>query len=115
MLSPRDRSSEVAAMIRRSALPVVAGFTSLWASVARGEPVAVVEDISRATQQIQIMDRLSTGQMLVLHPGETLVLDYLASCVRESIVGGVVSIGRVESIVVAGSVDRKKVECPKTH
>src|SRR6185437_4643807 len=57
------------------------------------------------------MDFLSPGQVVTLHPGDTIVLDYLHSCARETIAGGTVTVGTDESTVTGGTVRREKVEC----
>jgi len=72
---------------------------------------AVVEEISAPQTGLRAMDLLSAGQMIALRPGDRLVVSYEKSCLRETIVGGVVSIGASESIVVGGTVVRNKTEC----
>jgi hypothetical protein len=81
------------------------------AGEANADPAALVEEIGTPRPGLQVMDSLSAGQMITLRPGERLVLDYLSSCTRETIVGGVVSIGAAESIVVDGVIKREKTEC----
>jgi hypothetical protein len=81
------------------------------AAGAAAEGVALVEEIGTPHPGIEAMDTLSAGQMIPLRPGERLVLDYLKSCTRETITGGVVSVGAAESIVIGGEVKREKVEC----
>ena len=78
---------------------------------ARADAVALVEDIGEPRPGVQFMDYLSPGQTIALHPGEQMVIDYLRSCTRETIVGGVVSIGAAESIVVGGDIKRERTEC----
>ena len=85
--------------------------TLIGAGKANADPVALVEAIGTPRPGLQVMDPLSAGQMIALRPGERLVLDYLSSCTRETIVGGVVSIGAAESIVVGGVIKREKTEC----
>ena len=85
--------------------------TLIDAGKATADPVALVEAIGTPRPGLQVMDSLSAGQMIALRPGERLVLDYLSSCTRETIVGGVVSIGAAESIVVGGVIKREKTEC----
>ena len=85
--------------------------TLIGAGKANADPVALVEAIGTPRPGLQVMDSLSAGQMIALRPGERLVLDYLSSCTRETIVGGVVSIGAAESIVVGGDIKRERTEC----
>jgi len=72
--------------------------------------VAIVEEIGTA-HGVGAMDTLTAGQMIVLKPGEHLVLNYTTSCVHETITGGVVSIGAEQSIVAGARFKREKVEC----
>lgn len=75
------------------------------------QPVAIVEDVRSATAQVQVFEYLRLGQ--VIHLGKTglLILGYLRSCLRETITGGHVIIGKMESVVKEGLVDREVVEC----
>jgi hypothetical protein len=81
------------------------------AGAARAAGVALIEEVSKPRPGLEAMDTLASGQMIALGAGERLVVNYLASCLRETIVGGVVSIGTEASTVVGGKVTREKVEC----
>jgi hypothetical protein len=78
---------------------------------ARAEVAALVEDISNPRPGVEFMDYLNAGQMIPLAAGERLILDYVKSCVRDTIVGGIVSIGAEKSIVVGGTLTSETVEC----
>jgi hypothetical protein len=78
---------------------------------AHAEAVALVEEIGEPRPGVQFMDYLNPGQMIPLHAGERFVIDYIKSCLRETIVGGVVSIGTDKSTVVGGKVSSETVEC----
>lgn len=85
---------------------------ALGAGVARADtPVAVVEDISGPNTGVEAFEFLDEGREIRLQPGNTLVIGYLRSCVRETIVGGVVRVGPGESAVQGGQVGRERVEC----
>jgi hypothetical protein len=75
------------------------------------DPVALVEEVSGTSAGIDFMDYLSAGKIFKLGSADKLVIDYLRSCVRETITGGVVTIGADESRVVGGTVKREKVQC----
>src|SRR6266702_4631856 len=81
----------------------------IGAAAAQAEAVALVEEIGEPRPGIQFMDYLNPGQMIPLRAGERLVIDYMKSCVRETIVGGVVSIGTDKSVVVGGNVSSETV------
>jgi len=84
---------------------------AVGSAAAHAAPVvAIVEEIG-AAHGVEAMDSLTAGQMIMLKPGEHLVLNYTTSCMHETITGGVVSIGTEQSIVVGGEVKRERVEC----
>ena len=98
--------------MRGIAALMTAGILATFAAgTAEAGTVAMVEEISTPAPSLQPMSPLSEHQMLLLQPGERLVLTYTASCIRETIVGGVVMIGARESIVSGGTVVRGKSEC----
>lgn len=78
-----------------------------WAA----EPAALVEDISGKSAGVQFMDYVSPGRAIRLAAGDTLVLSYLKSCRRETITGGVVTVGTEESAITGGKVEAEKVDC----
>src|SRR5437588_12458930 len=78
---PAGRRFTVAAM----------AFCAIGSGIARADVVALVEEIGEPRPGVQFMDYLTSGQMIPLHAGERLVIDYLRSCMRETIVGGVVA------------------------
>jgi len=92
-----------------AALLALGGF-AVDAAVA-AEPVALVEDVSGTEAGVEFMDYLAAGREIRLAAKDRLVLDYLRSCWRETITGGIVTIGAEQSTVVGGAVSRDKVEC----
>ena len=76
-----------------------------------GDPVAMVEDVSGAPAGIQPMDYLAAAQVIKLGAQDEVIIDYLHSCVRETIEGGEVTIGADQSTVAGGTIKREKVEC----
>ncbi len=74
-------------------------------------PVALVEDITAKAAGVEMMDYVSAGKVIRLAAGESLELSYLKSCVRERIVGGVVTIDAEQSEVTGGQIDRQTVKC----
>jgi hypothetical protein len=73
-------------------------------------PVAVVEDIS-GSPGVELMDYVSEGKTIKLAPTDSIVLSYLKSCWRETIKGGVVTVGAGQSTVDGGTITREKVAC----
>src|SRR5262245_58137562 len=74
-------------------------------------PVAIVEEVDSKTAGVEFMDFLATGRIISLASNDRLVIGYLKSCWRETIVDGTVTIGAVQSDVKGGSVERVKVRC----
>jgi hypothetical protein len=74
-------------------------------------PVAVVEDVSSKTANVEFMDYVPIGKVIHLGPQGTMVLGYMRSCWRETINGGTVTVGAEQSDVQHGQVERLKVNC----
>jgi hypothetical protein len=74
-------------------------------------PTALVEDVKRATADIEFMDYVGNGQVIKLEPHDVLVLSYLKSCEHETITGGTVIVGAERSDVRDGQIVRAKVPC----
>lgn len=72
---------------------------------------ALVEDVRGKVAGIEFMDYVSRGSTIELGSQGSVVLGYLNSCIRESIVGGIVTVGLRESRVHNGSVERTTVAC----
>ena len=81
------------------------------AQAGTSEPAAIVEDVSPTQTDVQVFDYLEVGDTVHLSADETLILGYLASCLRETIQGGNVTIGALQSTVAGGLVIREQVEC----
>jgi hypothetical protein len=79
------------------------------ARAAAQAQVAVVGDVSSKTAGVEFMDYVAVGRQIRLEPRDTIVLEYLQSCWRETITGGQVTIGTEQSDVRAGQVERHKV------
>ena len=81
------------------------------AAAAANAPAAIVEDADPGRDTIGLFEMLESGRKIDLNKGERLVLGYLKSCTRETVVGGHVVVGDTESAVSGGKVTREKVEC----
>jgi hypothetical protein len=57
------------------------------------------------------MDYVRVGQIIRLGPYGTIVLSYKASCVREMITGGIVTIGTERSYVRSGEIRTLGTQC----
>ena len=95
---------------RRAGLLLVATLASAFPSAAQ-TPVAIVEAVKGQVQRLEAMDYLVPGRTFRLSGDDAVVIDYLKSCVRETIRGGEVTIGTEQSAVEQGVVERAKVEC----
>ncbi len=74
-------------------------------------PVAVVEDVRGKPAGVEFMDYVAAGKVIKLGAKDVIVLGYLKSCWRETITGGTVTVGDMQSSVVKGKVERTQVEC----
>ncbi len=75
------------------------------------QPAAIVEDIQLTGATLSQFDYVAPGRVIDLGAAGTLTLGYLASCERERIEGGKVTVGKEQSTVVGGSVKRLKIAC----
>src|SRR3984893_18698754 len=83
------------------------------ASPAAADPtvIRVVESLTGNPSGVEFMDYVRAGQVIRLGPHQTIVLSYMASCVRETITGGTVTVGAERSEVQSGSVPRNEGHC----
>jgi hypothetical protein len=81
------------------------------APAAAQAQVAIVQDVSSKTAGVEFMDYVAIGRQIRLGPRDSIVLEYMQSCWRETITGGQVTIGTELSDVNAGQVERHKVDC----
>ena len=86
---------------------VLLPMTLAWGEV----PTAVVEDVKGTSAGVQFMDYVSTGKVIRLGPRDVIILGYLKSCWRETIIGGTVTVGAEQSEVQGGKVVRSRVKC----
>ena len=98
-------------LIRIASLVVVVGATLIGSAAADPLGVALVEKASGDSSGVEFMEYVHRGQVISLASSDTIVLGYLQSCVRETITGGVVTIGASQSEVQAGTVSRAPVQC----
>jgi len=94
------------------ALLAIAGAMVL-ASAAAADPVevALLERVSSSSVSGDLMEYVRAGQIIRLGPRETIVLSYMSSCLRETITGGTVTVGKDWSEVQSGEVQRLRAQC----
>jgi len=92
------------------ALATGAFFAAATGAVADG-PVAIVEEVDSRVADVDFLAYLTIGRVIHLSPTDRLVIGYLNSCWRETIVGGDVTVGSERSEVKGGAVERVKVRC----
>ena len=81
-----------------------------FAASSLAQPVsAIVEDIQPPSAGISQYDYVTLGRVINLGSDGSLTLGYLVSCERERIEGGLVTIGREESIVQGGVKAKRNV------
>jgi hypothetical protein len=79
--------------------------------VLAGPPAALVEDVTGGSAGVEPFGYVQPGQVIRLGASDWLVLSYLNSCTRERIQGGTVIVGRDQSEVQSGTVERNSVPC----
>ena len=80
-------------------------------SVGVAGPAALVESVLTHSASAEVMSYVETGKTFRLGPQDTMVLSYLDSCLRETIIGGTVTIGIDHSDVRGGKVTRTQLDC----
>ena len=96
--------------IRAATITLITAFAAGHA-VAQA-PVALIEEVQGQPAGIEKMDYVSDGRIIKLGVNDTIILDYLKSCWRETIKGGAtVIVGTDQSDVQGGTVSREKVLC----
>src|ERR1700730_779532 len=83
------------------------------ASPAAADPtgIAVVESLTRNLSSREFINYVGAGQAIRIGPHQTIVLRYMASCVRETITGGTVTVGTQRSEVQSGHARRIEGHC----
>ncbi|MDY0884449.1 hypothetical protein ACFPL7_00310 [Dongia soli] len=94
-------------------LSVLLAGISAAALPARAEQSAgaLVEEIESGPAGVAQFDSLRAGQTVDLRPSGHAIISYLDNCRRETISGGLVKIGKTESVVEGGQVSRETVDC----
>jgi hypothetical protein len=82
---------------------------------AQAPAVAILEEIASASGKHEAFDELKSGERLELGAGGRAVIGYLGSCIRETIDGGTVVIGKEQSQIEGGKVARETIPCEATQ
>lgn len=106
-----SKFNKIRCLVQSCALAAAALILLGASAQAAPRPVAIVEESAKTEGRGQVFDLLTENDTMQLAAGETIVLGYLKSCVRETITGGSVTIGAKESVVEGGKVAREKTEC----
>jgi hypothetical protein len=95
----------------RTILAGLAAMTLSAGSALAASPAAMVEDVTGNSAGVGPLDYLAAGRAIKLGASDTLVLDYLHSCIRETIMGSSLVVGAEQSVVQGGKVTRETVSC----
>jgi hypothetical protein len=98
------------ATMKLARLTLLATLLLSKSAFAGGAPVALVEEVTGAPG-VEFMDYVEAGRVISLHAQDSVVLGYLYSCVRETITGGVITVGKEKSEVQSGKVERTSTLC----
>ena len=97
--------------MKSAQLTILALLVSAGPALAGGPVTALVEDVTGTSAGVEFMDYVEAGRVIRLNPQDSIVLNYLYSCERETITGGVITVGREESEVQSGKVERMPTAC----
>jgi hypothetical protein len=100
------------------ALPIALICTSMLLAAsasAQAQAVAILEEIAGASGKHEAFDELKAGDRLDLGVGGRAIVGYLGSCIRETIDGGTVVIGKDQSQIDGGKVARETIPCEATQ
>lgn len=92
-------------------LAAACGFALPVLAQPAAKQAAIVEDVSGRVPGIEAFDFVTPGQTITLPAGATLTLGYLASCLRETITGGSVTVGETASTVRGGRLQQEQLKC----
>jgi len=74
-------------------------------------PAAIIENIEANDSSLSFMDYVTEGRVIKLGDAGKLTIGYLNSCIRETITGGTVVVGKKQSQITKGQLLREDVEC----
>jgi hypothetical protein len=92
-------------------LAALLGACAFATPVVAQAPAAIVEEVTGSSSGTSFMDYVETGRTINLAPGDSVVLSYLKSCIREVISGGAVTVGVDQSEGPSAKIERSKVDC----
>ena len=99
-------------MNRMSVVVALLATPMAWSgALAADKPTAMIESVTHTVGGLNPTDYLQQGRTITLPEGGTLVLDYLGSCIHETITGGTVHIGTEQSQIEHGKVIRSQYDC----
>lgn len=98
-------------MRTRTLIVAAFGAVGLFSAAGAQTPTAIVEEVKGNVAGVEFMDYVHPGKVIKLGANGSIVLSYLASCVRETIKGGVVVVGTEESKVSLAEIESSKVAC----
>src|SRR5262245_1065487 len=97
--------------VRLAAFGAAGSLAFIALACAADGPAAVVEEVTGKSAGVEFMDYVTPGKVIRLGRQDTIVLGYLKSCWRETIIGGTVTVGTEQSDVQGGKVERVQVKC----
>jgi hypothetical protein len=95
----------------RATFAVVGALLLTSGVAAAASPAAMVEDVTGTSAGVGPLDYLPAGKAIKLAAADRIVLDYLHSCIRETITGSSLVVGAEQSTVHGGTIARETVSC----
>ncbi|MFN4165770.1 MAG: hypothetical protein ACK4GK_14435 [Ferrovibrio sp.] len=97
--------------LRLGLIVLMGGWLAAGAALAQQKATAVIEDLSVPVAGIEVFDFVEPGRVIKLPAGARLVLGYMNTCLRETIIGGTVTIGTEASTVSGGKRQAEQLKC----
>src|SRR5690348_4875058 len=84
-------------------------------AAADSRAVAILKEIDGESGKHEAFDELKAGDRIELGAQGRAIIGYLGSCVRETIDGGAIIVGKEQSQVEGGKVARETIACEATQ
>ena len=90
---------------------IVVAATTVASIASAQSPTAIIEQVDSGQNGVDVMDYVTAGRIIRLPPNGTIVIGYFRSCLQETITGGTITIGTLQSEVTGGTTSRVRVLC----
>src|SRR5262249_43378786 len=107
---PNTIGEELPRMTPRQLLITSLAVLAAGPALAQSRATAIIEDLDAKVKGAELLEYVEPGRRIDTGGG-TVVVNYLASCLRETVTGGSLVVGDKQSQVNGGKVARQEVKC----